>query len=499
MAPRRSLDWYLVNQDPALVERRADQGARWITASTLVRSAAELAVLIALARLLSPREFGLVGMATAVTGFVAVLRDFGLANATIQKKQLQPAQLHVLFWINLGASILFGSLIAALGPALALFYGERELAVITPVLGAGLLIDGLSLQHGALLRRRMLFERIAVIEIASSLASAATALLLAWWGMGLWALVLRLPVAAGAGLLLSWALCDYRPRWALEIRSVADILRSGAHLSAFGSVNYLARNLDDVLVGKYAGAVQLGFYQKAYDMLMLPLHQIARPAGAVAIPALSRLVDDSDRYRHAFLGALRRTLTLTIAIGITLMAAPEAFVAVALGDDWQGADEVFFWLGWLTFTQPVGNATGWLFISQNRSAELLRWGILGSLLSIASFVVGIRWGALGVAVAYSMSGLFLRAPMVVLYAGRVGPVGIRQIARAALPLQAAGLGAWLAGSQALSLLPDASPLWRCIAAAISCGSALTLSLLIFPSGRATLVEIGRAFYDGARS
>jgi PST family polysaccharide transporter len=254
-------------------------------------------------------------------------------------------------------------------------------------------------------------------------------------------------------------------------------------------VNYVARNFDNLLVGRYVGAHALGLYSKAYDLLMLPIRQISEPATAVAIPSLSRITDDADRYRNAFLRMLEKVLLLSLPLGAFLMAASDALIEVVLGPRWSGAGPIFFWLGWLTFSQPLGNAMGWLFVSQGRTSELFRWGVLGASLAVASFFAGLPWGVEGVAMAYSLSGLVLRTPIVLWMACRNGPVHVAAVLRTALPVVLAALASLGAGLAARRLAGPIHPVWSLLMTSGACVGTMLMVLLPFASGRRALADL----------
>jgi PST family polysaccharide transporter len=200
-------------------------------------------------------------------------------------------------------------------------------------------------------------------------------------------------------------------------------------------------------------------------------------------------MDTPDRYRNAFLRMLEKVLLLSLCLGAFLMASSDAIIELVLGARWSGASSVFFWLGWLTFSQPLGNAMGWLFVSQGRTRELLRWGVLGSSLTVASFVIGLRWGAEGVAAAYALSGIGVRTPIVLWMACRSGPVRINDVLRTALPLVVTALMSLGMGLLARHFSGTIHPVTTVLMTAGVCAGTMLLVLLPFPSGRRALSDL----------
>jgi PST family polysaccharide transporter len=380
------------------------------------------ATTVVLARLLTPQDYGLIGMVAVVTGFVAMFKDLGLSAATVQREEINAEQISTLFWINLALSVAVMIVTAALSPLVAWFYGEPRVLLIMLVYAIGFLFGGAAVQHAALLNRQMRFTDLMVIEIASLLIGIVTAILLAWYGLHYWALVAS-QLAQGLSYTIgAWIACDWRPGWPSRVAGVGSMLSFGKNLTGFTIVNYFARNLDNMLIGKFWGSQQLGFYAKAYQLLLLPIDQINSPIAAVAIPALSRLTDDPDRYRQAYIRLLEKVAILTIPGVAFMIGTADWLVRIVLGPQWADASLIFALLGIAGLIQPTANTAGWLFISQGRTKHMFQWGMLGSGIIIASILIGLPWGAIGVAASYSITFLIVVAPLLFWFVTREGPI-----------------------------------------------------------------------------
>jgi PST family polysaccharide transporter len=394
----------------------------WTVAGQAGKSLLQIASILVLARLLSPADFGLIGMAAAVTGFIAMFQDLGLSLATVQREDITHAQISNLFWINLGLGAATMLLTAAIAPVLAWYYGEPRLNLIGLALAGAFLFGGLSSQHAALLKRQMRFGALTAIELSSTLAGIGTAVALAVLNLGYWALVGQRIITMAVAAAGSWALCGWRPDLPRRGPKIGDLIAFGGNLTGFSVINYFARNLDQVLLGRYYGPVAVGLYQKAYDMMLIPLRQINEPVSSIAIPVLSRLADQPERYRRAYFRLLEKILLVTMPMSAFMIMTSDWLVRLVLGEQWIDAGTIFAALGVALFTQPIGNSTGWLFITQNRTHHMFRWGFIGSGIAVASFIIGLPWGALGVALAYSLMGLFVRKPLLIWYVTRHGPI-----------------------------------------------------------------------------
>ena len=170
------------------------------------------------------------------------------------------------------------------------------------------------------------------------------------------------------------------------------MLRFGANLVGFGLVNFLARNLDNVLIGCFSGAAALGYYDRAYKLLLLPLYNVNAPLSRVTVPLLSRIESDKPRLRNAFLKITSQVGLVTIPGMAALVATSGETVEILFGPGWQPVAPIFAWLGLAGLVQPITWAVTWLLVAQGRTATMFRWGAYASSTAILSFAVGLRWG-----------------------------------------------------------------------------------------------------------
>lgn len=394
---------------------------------------------VVLARLLTPDDYGLVGMVTAVTGFITIFRDLGLSMATVQKEEINHEQVSTLFWVNIVVSIVTSMITVAIAPAIAQFYSEPRLTWITIATSCGFIISGLGVQHQALLNRQMQYKVLMTRDIFSMMAGIVSAIVAARYGLGYWALVILPLVTAVVSTAGLWIACSWRPGLPARKAGVRSMLVFGSNLTGFNVVNYFARNLDNLLIGRVWGAQQLGLYAKAYQLLLLPLQQINAPVAAVAVPALSRLVDSPERYRQAYLRILEKLTMVATPLVMFMIATSDWIVELVLGPQWSGVSLIFSLLGIIALTQPVSNTTGWLFITQGRTNHMFQWGMIGSTLSVIAIIAGLPWGATGVAASYSISGLLIRTPILFWYVGRSGAVKAVDLYRTMAPSSFASL------------------------------------------------------------
>lgn len=444
---------------------------------------------VILARLLTPEDYGLIGMVGVVTGFIAIFKDLGLSAATIQKAEITNEQISTLFWLNVTVSAGIMVLTALLSPAVAWFYGEPKLTGITIAYAGGFLLGGLAVQHEALLRRRMRFTALAVAEIVSLVVGIIVAVTLAWHGMRYWALVSSQLSFGLIYALAVWISCRWRPGFPVRNSGVRSMLAFGGNLTGFSIVNYFARNLDNLLIGRFWGPEQLGLYARAYQLLLLPIDQINTPITAVAVPALSRLGDAPERYRQAYLRLLEKVALLTMPAMAFMIASSDWLVSIVLGPKWAGVSRIFSLLGIVGLVQPIASTAGWLFVTQGRTNDMFKWGIIGSAITIVAIVAGLKWGAVGVAASYSLTYLIVITPTLFWFVSRTGPVRMMDFYWTIAPIALAA-----GSSLAVLLLLKQFMTFNSRVAGLATSLVVTIAttfgiLILLPRGRVALLDL----------
>jgi PST family polysaccharide transporter len=471
--------------------RRTAKGGAVTVGSQALKFLLSIVATMVLARLLTPDDYGLIGMVAVVTGFIAIFKDLGLGSATIQKEEVNADQISTLFWVNVLISFGLMLVTAATAPLVSWFYGRSQLALITLAYATGFLFGGLAVQHEALLRRRMRFGTLAISEVMSFGCGLLTSILLAWFGFRYWALVSGQLAQGFAYSAMLWIGCSWRPGLPVRGSGVRSMLRFGRNLTGFSVINYFARNLDNMLIGRFWGSVQLGFYAKAYQLLLLPMDQINTPITAVAVPALSRLTIEPDRYRQAYFRLLRMVALLTMPLMSFMIATSDWLVGLVLGSQWMGVSRIFALLGIVGLIQPITNTTGWLFISQGRAGDMFKWGLIGATIIIISIIAGLPWGAVGVAASYSATFLLVNTPLLFWYVGRRGPIKTVDFYKTISPICFSAIIALGVALLFHSRFTGSKFIGLPLAFSLTVGVTL-LVLSLLPSGRKVLVDSSKA-------
>jgi O-antigen/teichoic acid export membrane protein len=379
-----------------------------LAAGTFLR----VASMMILARLLEPRDFGLIGMATAFTGVLYLFRDFGLSTATVQRATVTEEQTSTLFWINFLLGAILTVTVALLAPLVGTFYHEPRLLWVTRLVATGFLFNGAGVQHSALLQREMRFTALAVIDILSLIVSTAIAIGAALAGYGYWALVamtISLPLTGTVGLWLATSWVPGMPHRQIGIRK---IMRFGSTVTVTSLVLYLAFNLDKVLLGRFWGSEVIGIYGRAYQLIRIPTDSLNTTVGEVAFSALSRVQGDPGRLKAYFLRGYSLVLALTLPITVACGLFADDLVAVLLGPKWKAAAQIFRLLAPTILVFAISNPLGWLLTSLGMVGRGLKIALVLAPLMIAGYAFGLSAGAKGVALAYSATMLLWIVPIV---------------------------------------------------------------------------------------
>lgn len=385
------------------LKKRSVRGGAITIAAQAIKFILRMGSTVVLARLLSPEDYGLIGMAAVIIGFVQLFKDLGLSAATVQKAEINHQQVSTLFWINLIISCAIALVVVALAPVVAWFYDEPLLRGITLALAINFVFGGLTVQHQALLQRQMRFKHLAKIEIVSMLVGVTVAIASAWYGLGYWALVLMQIATTITNAVTVWIACSWRPGLPVKDSAIRSMLAFGGNLTGFNLVNYFSRNLDNILIGRYWGSQELGLYAKAYQLVLLPIQQINSPITKVALPALSSLQHEPKQYCKYYYKAMLLMSFFGMPMFGFLFASADKAILLVLGKQWLSAVLIYKLLLPAAFNATIGIGLGWAYQSLGFVDRQFRWGVVSSAINAILFLIGVRWGAIGVAAAYGLT------------------------------------------------------------------------------------------------
>ena len=398
------------------LRRRAVRGAGITVFAQAVAFAAQMVATVVLARLLLPADYGVVTMVTTLSLLLANVGLIGFPETVLQRDEMNHFLASNLFWINVGTGLFLTTAFAAAGSLLAKFYGDPRVAHVAIAASLTIFITSTSVLHLALLQRGMRFSAISANDIIARLVSVAVSILLAWAGWGYWALVAGVvaqPLATSIGV---WSLCQWIPSFPRRVAGTSTMVRSAAHIYGRFSVDYVTHNMDYLLVGWRFGPNPLGFYKKAYELFVLPANQFLS-AFPVAVSTLSRLNRNLVQYRRYFLGGITILALVGMGVGADLTLVGKDLVRLLLGPRWEEAGRIFTFFGPGIGITLIYRTQGMIHLSLGTANRYFRWAIAEFVVTCLLFLLALRWGPEGIALAWTASSWILIFPAF-WYAGR---------------------------------------------------------------------------------
>ena len=382
------------------LKESAVSGLKWTTTAKIGQQVLQFTTLIILARLLLPEDFGLMASAMVVIGFVNVFRDLGLSAALIQKQNLSDELFSSVFWLSVTTGLIMMVALIIFSPYIANFYNVNTLVPILQVLSLSFLFSGLSAVQQALLEKELKFKTISKIELFATSLAAVTGITMAILKFGIWSLVLQNLVFAFTVSSLFWIRLSKRPKFFFKWREIKSIYNFSANLAGFNILNYFVRNADYILIQKFLGEQQLGYYTLAYRLMLFPLKNITSVMTRVMFPLLSKIQSDNKRFRHIYLKLVNTISLLTFPLMLGLVAVSDNFVIVVFGAKWQPVTTLVLILAPLGLLQSIYTPAGIIYQAKGRTDWWFRWGLFTGVLFVTAFWIGLEWGIIGVALAY---------------------------------------------------------------------------------------------------
>jgi PST family polysaccharide transporter len=410
----------------------AIRGVLWSGTGQFGIQALGLLVSVVLARLLSPREYGLATATSLVTGFLASLGGTGLIAALVQRANVTDEDLDTTFWAGLGLGGGMALLLVAAAHQVGVFFREPLISSLLMVQAVGLVLTPLGTVPTALLLRKMDFRSLALVDLSTVGGSGVLAIGMALSGWGVWSLVVPGVVASALAAVVLWRCMPWRVRRGMALGSLRAMAGFSFSVLTFNVLNYVRGNVDYLVLGRALGAGPLGLYYLAYNLTTLPQTRLVPAVTRVLFPALSAVQDDLPRLGMGYGLAVRYVslITFPLLVGLAILA-PE-FVLAVLGVRWLEAAPLVRVLSVAGLVYSVGTTTGSVLFARGR-ADLACWiAIAGAAAMTGCVLIGARYGALGVAVGVAAYATISFLPIQLL-ANRLINLRLGEFLRALVP------------------------------------------------------------------
>jgi O-antigen/teichoic acid export membrane protein len=454
---------------------RTARGVAWVTGARLAGQVAQFAASVVLARLLLPDAYGLVAIVWTFTGFAFLFNDLGIGAALVQSRTITEADASTAFFINAAVGICLTLVVLLLSGPISALVHQPQVAGLLALASVAFTLSN-TMVPTALLERRMRFRVVAAIDLSTAVLGFAVSVVAAALGLGAKSLVIGPLATAASSTVISFVAAGWVPRARPSRESARRLFAFGKHVTAFNVVNYWARNGDNVLIGRFVGAGELGLYNRAYMLMLMPVTQVAGVLGRVLLPVFSAMQDDPARLRAAVLRVSRASGVLFFPIVLGLAATANNFVLVAFGPRWRGAIPLVAILAFSAGPQILSAMSGLISQAVGKTSVLSTWGNLSSLSVIVSIVIGLPWGAEGVAIAFAARA-YLLLPLALQPSRLATGIGTRAFVRAsAVPFAVAFFMGLVVAGIGLLLTPALGPA-ACLALQVVVGAAVYLRLL----------------------
>lgn len=374
------------------LETRTVRSIGWSATSRIAQLLMGILISAILARLLIPSDFGLIAMVAVFSNFAAIFSGLGLTSAIVQKKEISDEAMSSTFWINVGLGALLTLALAASAPLIAAFFSQPRLTPLVVFISTTFFIASLGDMHFALLTRRMDFKAIAIIGVCTVGIAGPIAIFLAFSGYGVWSLAWYAVLSTSFTVVFTWIYARWVPQFLLGLEHVKGLLGFGANLTGWSFVNYFGQNMDNLLVGRFLGSAALGFYNLAYNLLVLPTSTISTVVGNVMFPALSIIQHDKQLVRDAYVTANRYIAAVSFPLMIWVLVTAPQLVRVVYGPKWIPVILLIQIFALAGLEQSIGTNVQWIFLSQGRTDVMFELSVVTTVIVVISFVVGLRGG-----------------------------------------------------------------------------------------------------------
>lgn len=381
--------------------------AKWNAFSQFFKMSVQIINLFYLAKIIPPAEYGIMAMAVVVMNLGILLRDLGTSAAIIQKKDISCQVINSIFWLNLFIGIALSLIIIVSAPIISIFYAEKKLLGVLLLLSITFPLSSSAATHLALLERDSKFKLVSMVEVVSSLLSLIVAVVMANLGFGVYSLVAQAITLSLISAILFWVFSDWRPsaKKLVCFDDIKQVLGFSANLSLFNLINYFSRNADSLLIGKYMSAFILGSYNLAYRIMLFPLQSLSFVATRSLYPILSHHQNDIDKLRGTYINSVFFILLISAPLMSGIAVLSESFVYIFFGSKWYVTASVLKWLAPTGIIQSILSTTGAVFMAKGRTDVLMKLGLIGALLQVGAFIVGVQFSIEIFAILYLVANI----------------------------------------------------------------------------------------------
>ncbi|WP_152267599.1 MOP flippase family protein [Agriterribacter humi] len=385
---------------------KTKKGLKWSVIDQVVRQFITLVISGILSRLLTPAEYGLLGMVTVAIGFLQVFKDIGLGSSIIQKQGITAEEQSTIFWLSIMIGLVLALMLVLTAPLIADFFNEPQLTLLIRVMSLNFLFSSMAIVPDALIQKAIDFKSYFYRNLGTTLLGGLLGIGLAFKGFGVWALVGQSLLTSFAGLIISFRMVQWRPQWIFNKTLLKSHLRFSLPLLGDSSINYWVRNIDNLLVGKFLGAVSLGIYNRAYGLMLLPLRQISSTISRVMFPSFALIQHDAALIWDQYCKMMSLVAMATFPLMAFLGVYAHEVILIVYGPGWMEVVPLLKILSFLGAVQSIATLAGPVYYAKGKTLLLFRVGLVSKTLMIAGIILGLVYGGLtGMVWCYLLSSM----------------------------------------------------------------------------------------------
>jgi O-antigen/teichoic acid export membrane protein len=431
------------------IKQKAISSVKWNGISIGSVTSFQFVTLAVLSHLLSPADFGLMGMVMIIIGFSQIFSDMGISKAIIYRQDATKDELSSLYWLNIGAGIVTFFLVCIACPFITDFYHEPRLSNMIYLSSLTFLVTPFGQQFQILMQKELKFDKLAKVRIISSFVKSVSSIVLAILGVGVFSIIWGQLVGTIIEVLLlsSFGWKNWRPRLHFSIPDLRGYLSFGIYQMGERVINYFNSNLDYLIIGAMLGAKALGYYTLAYNLILRPIQLINSLITKVAFPVFSRVQEDTQKLKNGYLKILQLLSTVNFPVMVGLAIVAPVAVPVIFGEKWLPSIILVQVLTIVGLLRSIGSPIGSILLARGRADLGFKWNLALMILQVPGLYFGAKLGGiLGVAVAYAiLMVLYTLFSYFILIRKMFGPC-VREYIGSMWPLL------WISGVMGLALL-----------------------------------------------
>lgn len=362
-----------------------------------------------LARILTPKDFGIVAIVTVFASFFNNLSDMGLGMAVIQNQNLNKDDIKSIFSLSIFIGFGFSATFFFLAHPIANFYGRSELIQVIYILSLGVLFASFQTVPNSLAFKNLLFKKIGIYNVLIQFFSGLGAVFLAYEGFGYYALIIKIVLDTLLTFILYYYINPIQFTFKIKASSINKVFMFSAYQFSFNFINYFSRNSDNFLVGKFFGTSSLGFYDIAYKLMMMPIQNLTNVISPVVLPVLSKFQNDKEIIYNTYVKLVKVLATIGFPLSVFLYYSADYIIVILFGTQWYESIPVFKILSLTVGLQMILSTSGTMFQVLNETRLLFFSGLLSAVVVVSGISYGIFIGTnlesigYGLFIAYSIN------------------------------------------------------------------------------------------------